>query len=104
MTEDIGSDPPRRAVDRFNLNFRLEALEQYARRHGETLSEHNNELAEIKTERAVAKERAITVQERFDRLEKKIDGIYSLGKWVLGAFGASFVALLANFLFKGGFS
>lgn len=41
--------------------------------------------------------------ERFDQINKKIDAVYGLGRWVLGAFGALVVALVSNFLFRGGF-
>lgn len=44
------------------------------------------------------------VDERFDRIEIKVDGIYKLGWWILAAFGSSAIALILNFAFKGGFS
>jgi hypothetical protein len=43
------------------------------------------------------------LEKRLQAIEKKIDAIYRLGWWILTAFGGSFIALLANFIFKGGF-
>ena len=60
-------------------------------------------LDELRIDRARREERDIRVTERFDRIEKRLDGIYKLGWWVLGAFGASAIALIVNFVFRGGF-
>jgi hypothetical protein len=94
---------------------RIASLERYAISHGETLGKHTGELIDLKTERAVRIERDKNLDERLERIEEainkldasntaKFSGIYKLGWWVLGTFGASFIALLANFLFKGGFA
>lgn len=98
----------------YAIEQRLGSLEKYAITHGESISKHNNELSEIKTERAVQKERDKNLTETLDRLQEsinkldatnnaKFNGIYKLGWWVLAAFGGSFVALIANFAFRGGF-
>lgn len=42
------------------------------------------------------------IDERFDRVEKRLDGITSLGRWILGAFGSTFIAALAAFVAGGG--
>lgn len=97
MTEETRSP-------RLDMEYRLQAVEQYLRNHGETLTAHNTELNEIKTERAVGAERALHIDQRFDRIEKQLDAIRGLGKWALGTFGAVLLALIANFLFRGGFN
>lgn len=51
---------------------------------------------------AVREERDKYIAQRFDRVEKRLDGIASLGKWVLGAIGSSFVAALVGFIVAGG--
>lgn len=45
-----------------------------------------------------------STNERFDQIVKRIDAVYGLGRWVLGAFGALVLALVSNFLFRGGFN
>lgn len=85
------------------MEVRLTTVERYQQNHGTTLAEHNNELARVKTDRAVQIERDKHMDERLDRIEKSIAGIHKLGWWVLATFGAAFIALVANFLFKGGF-
>jgi len=42
------------------------------------------------------------IDERFDRVEKRLDGITSLGRWILGAFGSTFIAAIAAFIAGGG--
>lgn len=106
--------PPDPASNVIPFEQRLQWVERYATTHGETISKHNNEIADLKTERAVQKERDKNLDERLERIEDAIaasaklntdrfNGIYKLGWWILTAFGGSFIALLANFLFKGGF-
>lgn len=83
---------------------RLNYVERDVRDHAKTIGEHNKELAAIITERAVNVERDKNLNERLDRLEKAIGGVYKLGWWILAAFGGLLIALIANFLFKGGFT
>lgn len=52
---------------------------------------------------AVRAERDKHIDERFDRIERSIGGVYKLGWWILTAFGAVAIALVANFAFRGGF-
>ena len=47
---------------------------------------------------------AKSTNERFDQIVKRIDAVYGLGRWVLGAFGALVLALITNFMFRGGFN
>ena len=96
--------PPDTQSNVIPFEQRLTYVERDVRDHAKTIGEHNKELQAIVTERAVNVERDIRVNERFDRLEKAINGVYKLGWWILAAFGGLLVALIANFLFKGGFS
>lgn len=60
-------------------------------------------LRSLETDREVRKERDKNVNQRLDRIEASLTRVYNLGWWVLAAFGASAIALVANFVFKGGF-
>jgi len=93
---------------------RLSLTERDVQSHARTLTAHNDQIAAINTERAVNVERDKNLNERLDRIDRallesknetarQINGIYKLGWWVLAAFGSAFCALLANFMFKGGF-
>lgn len=109
--------PPDNSANPSNVipfEMRLSTVERFAVTHGESLARHNNEIAELKTAKAVQVERDRSLYERLDRIDDaieslassnntKFNGIYKLGWWVLAAFGGSFIALLANFIFKGGF-
>lgn len=86
-----------------SLEQRFVFVERDLQSHAKTLTVHNEEMADLRIERAEAKLRAEHIDERFDRLEKSITGIHRLGWWILGTFGAAFIALVANFLFRGGF-
>jgi hypothetical protein len=90
---------------------RLAAVERDLRDHARIITEMTTSFAE--TRRLVSeldKREALRsaeekhVDERFDRIEVKVDGIYRLGWWILAAFGSSALALILNFAFKGGFS
>ncbi len=71
-------------------------LREDQRRLAETISSVDKLLA-------VRAERDKHVDDRFDRIEESIRAIHRLGMWVLGAFGAAFIALVVNFTFSGGF-
>jgi septal ring factor EnvC (AmiA/AmiB activator) len=71
------------------------AFTEELRRHGEL-------LADITTDRAVRTERDTNLNSRLDRIEKSINGVYNLGKWVLAAFGSALIVALATFLLRGG--
>lgn len=79
-------------------------------------------LEEGRIDRAVRAERDIRINDRFDsinlkfdqlnrafneqltHISKRVDSVYGLGRWLLGAFGALLIALVSNFLFRGGFT
>lgn len=58
-------------------------------------------LDDLRLDRAVRTERDIRQTDRFDRIEKRLDGISKLGWWVLTTFGALTMAAVANLLFGG---
>ncbi|WP_309082874.1 hypothetical protein [Chelativorans sp.] len=67
------------------------------------LGETNEELTLIQVERAARDEQRKHLNDRLQRIEASIAGIQRLGWWVLATFSASAVALISNFLFRGGF-
>lgn len=66
------------------------------------LSEIQKPLDELRLDRAARVERDIRHTEHFARIEKRLDAITKLGWWVLTAFGTSAIALVMNFVAKGG--
>jgi hypothetical protein len=62
----------------------------------------SRELTAIDKREAVRAERDKHLDERLDRIENSIRAVYGLGRWVLAAFGASAIALVANFVVRGG--
>jgi hypothetical protein len=73
-----------------------------------SISVITGELGTMKTERAVEKavltERQVNLDDRLERIEESIKGLYGLGKWMLLAFGGSLVAAVVTFVVKGGLS
>lgn len=59
-------------------------------------------LSDLVTKEKVREVEDKHIDERFDRVEKRLDGITSLGRWILGAFGSTFVAAIAAFVAGGG--
>lgn len=82
---------------------RLLALERDREAHARSIGEFARTLIEIDKKEAIRDLRDEHLDERLDRIERSIAGIYKLGWWILGAFGTSAVALIANFAFRGGF-
>jgi hypothetical protein len=89
---------------------RLDLVERDVRDHSRILTEHNGALKDQKTsidklerDKAVREVEDTHLDERLDRIEKSIGAIYRLGWWILGAFGAAAISLVANFMFRGGF-
>ena len=74
--------------------------------HAKSLSELTMAMSSFQKDRAVqeAKEELKDeyLEERLGRIEKSIQAVYRRGWWVLAAFGGSFIALVANFVFRGG--
>jgi DNA repair ATPase RecN len=66
------------------------------------LNETRDDVAALKTNEAVNVAYEKARDEWRQRTEKKLDGIYSLGWWVLATFGSLTVAAVANILYGGG--
>lgn len=86
-----------------SLDQRVALIERYQQTQGNTLSMHTDALNAAKIDAAKREARDEALDDRLDRIEKAIGGIYKLGWWILAAFGSSFIALLANFIWRGGF-
>lgn len=81
-------------------------LLQDVRAHAKTITELVNTVSQLRTDRekndALRTLKDEHLDERLDRIEASIRSVYSLGKWVLGAFGASLLTALATFVVRGG--
>jgi hypothetical protein len=82
---------------------RIDMLVNDVQAHAKTITELTKSLIEIDKRDAVEAESKKNLNERLDRIEKSISAIYKLGLWVLAAFGAAAISLIANFMFNGGF-
>ncbi len=71
--------------------------------HARVLTEHTHQLIAVDKAEALRQQADEHLDERLERIERRIDGIHKLGWWILAAFGSSAVALIANFAFRGGF-
>lgn len=83
---------------------RLDAIERNQSDAARTATAIVEEIHGIKIDREVRKERDLRLNERLDRIEERLDGVYKIGWWFLAIFGAAFIALVANFTFRGGFN
>ncbi len=85
---------------------RQDLIERDVQAHAKSLTELTLVMSEFQKDKAVqeAKEELKDeyLEERLGRIEKSIQAVYKLGWWVLAAFGGSFIALVANFVFRGG--
>ena len=84
------------------LARRLDMLERNVSDHAKTITAVVHDVSDLKTKNAVDDEREKSRDEWRSRTEKRLDGIYRLGWWVLTTFGAILVAMVAQFVFKGG--
>lgn len=84
------------------LARRLDMLERNVSDHAKTITAVVHDVSELKTKNAVDDERERSRDEWRSRTEKRLDGIYRLGWWVLTTFGAILVAMVAQFVFRGG--
>ncbi|WP_438752077.1 hypothetical protein [Pararhizobium sp. O133] len=75
---------------------RLSLVEKDSQSHARTLTALTERMAEYEKDAAVKEVKDEYLQERLTRIEK-------IGMWILTTFGATFIAVLANFVFKGGF-
>lgn len=95
--------PPDPASNVINFEQRFNFVERDVRSHAKTLTAHNEALNKYERDLIRHEEREKRNDERLQRIEESIKSFHKLGWWILSAFGASFIALLANFLFRGGF-
>lgn len=100
---------------------RLDSIERNQTDAAKTTSIIIEEIHGVKTDRAVRMERDKALGERFERIEERrterdkvladrferieerLNSIYKIGWWFLAVFGAGFIALVANFTYRGGF-
>lgn len=69
----------------------------------EEMSDLSRPLRQLETDREVRKVSDQHLYSRLGQIENSIAKVHNLGWWTLGTFGASAIALIANFMFKGGF-
>ena len=62
----------------------------------------NSIVDELRLDRAARQERDKALNERLERIEESIEDVQKIGRWVLMAFGTSLVALIVNFVVRGG--
>lgn len=84
------------------LMRRLDMVERNVSDHAKSLTALVHDVSELRTKNAVDDERERSRDEWRSRTEKRLDGIYRLGWWVLTTFGAILVAMVAQFVFRGG--
>ncbi len=91
------------------LQRRVDTLERNQSDQSKTLTELINEIGELTkiiqtltTAREVDKVRAQSRNERFDRIEKRLDSISRLGWWILATFGSLVIAAISNLILSPG--
>lgn len=82
---------------------RIDMLVNDVQAHSKTITELTKALIEVEKRDAVEIESKRHLNDRLERIEKSIAAIYRLGWWILAAFGAAAISLVANFMFRGGF-
>jgi hypothetical protein len=68
----------------------------------EDLGQIHKPIHELHTDREVRKERDTNLNQRLDRIEKSIDAVYGLGKWVLAAISMVLLTAGVTFIVNGG--
>lgn len=81
---------------------RTDLIERDLQSHAKTITELTMRMSDYEKDKAVREVKDEYLDERFERLEDRVQAIYKLGIWILAAFGGSFIALVANFVFRGG--
>lgn len=82
---------------------RLDSIERNQTDAARTTTAIVEEIHGVKTDRAVRAERDKALADRLERIEERLEGVYKIGWWFLAVFGAGFIALVANFTYRGGF-
>lgn len=57
---------------------------------------------ELQTDKAVRAVDRKNLDDRLARIEKRVDDLAGIGKWILLAFAASFITAVVSFVVKGG--
>lgn len=88
------------------MPFVTEQLTRDVQSHARIITELTTELGKVRTSQekndALRQMKDEYLDERLDRIEASIKSVYSLGKWVLVAFGTVLVSALATFVVRGG--
>lgn len=66
------------------------------------LREQGEVLRDLETDKAVRALDRKNLDDRMARMEKRIDDLAAIGKWILLAFAASFITAAVSFIVKGG--
>ena len=82
---------------------RLTRLEHDQRDHAGNIGALSESVGALTMSEAIRKNEEKHLDQRLNRIEQQLTGIFKLGWWLLAAFGASAVALIANFAWHGGF-
>lgn len=77
----------------------ISAIVTEVRAAKDTFNEFRNT---VETERKVRLVEDRHLNQRLDDIEASINTLNSLGKWILGAFGAALITALASFIINGG--
>jgi hypothetical protein len=80
---------------------RNDLIERDLQSHAKTIIELTMRMPDYEKDQAVREVKDEHLEERFERIEDRVQAIYKLGLWILAAFGGSFIALVANFVFRG---
>jgi hypothetical protein len=88
---------------------RLENAERDLRDHSKSITaltedQHSTNLALIAIDKATAVRAKAdeNLDERLDRIEERLKGVYSLGLWLLAAAGTALVGIVVEFVANGG--
>lgn len=86
------------ALIRSDLVAHAKTLTAYAER----IAELENFRQDMKVDLATRNERATMTSYHITEINKKLDSIYSLGKWLLLSFGLIIVTAISQFILRGG--
>lgn len=88
---------------------RLDLVERDVRDHSKSITDiitdqraTKNQVGELEQDKAVRTVEDKHLDERLDRIEERIAGVYQLGLWLLGAVGMALIAIIVEFVARGG--
>ncbi|SCM80022.1 hypothetical protein KL86PLE_90761 [uncultured Pleomorphomonas sp.] len=82
---------------------RVDFIERDVISHAKSIGALTDRMSDYETEAAKREVRDEYLEKRLTGIEGRLDSINRLGWWVLTAFGTSAIALVTNFIFRGGF-